>query len=295
MTRSAASHLDFDPDELITNLDREPFPIRHRLADHPLFELGRLRDLCASMPREHIEYNAAEVPLSQADDPNAVERTGLSPEETIERIEEVPSWIVLKYVDRSPEYGALLEECLGELAPLSETLLPGMGRPESFIFVSSRGAVTPFHIDPEVNFLLQIRGKKSITVFSPSDRGVVSCAQLEGFYAGAHRNLPFPEDHRGGGTTFPLEPGRGVHVPVTAPHWVKVPSVEEGGGVSVSYSITYRTRESTRRAAVFAFNHRLRGLGIVPTPYGRARTRDSVKYQLMRVGGRLRRAVARTQ
>lgn len=278
--------LQFDPDILIRDLNREPFSVSHSLAGHPLFGLRKLRDLCASLPRAHIEHSAAAGPLSQAD-PGAVLRTGLSPEDTIEQIAEVPSWIVLKYVEQSPEYARLLSACLAELKPLSESLIPGMGRPEAFIFVSSNAAVTPFHIDPEVNFLLQVRGQKAITVFSPSDRSVLSEEQLEAFYGGAHRNLPFPEAVRGRGTVFELEPGGGVHVPVTAPHWVKVDS-----GVSVSFSITYRTVESTRRAQVYALNKRMREFGITPKPYA-AGPIDNVKYQFMRAAGRVERMVSR--
>jgi cytochrome P450 len=39
----------------------------------------------------------------------------------------------------------------------SEPLAPGMCQREGFIFISSPGAVTPFHLDPEHNFLLQIK------------------------------------------------------------------------------------------------------------------------------------------
>ena len=31
---------------------------------------------------------------------------------------------------------------------------------EAFIFISSPNTVTPYHMDPEYNFLLQIRGTK---------------------------------------------------------------------------------------------------------------------------------------
>ena len=64
---------------------------------------------------------------------------------------------------------------------------------EAFIFVSSPGAVTPFHIDPEWNFLLQVRGRKIIHVFPADDRSLVSEEELERFYSGGHRNLAFRE------------------------------------------------------------------------------------------------------
>ena len=44
---------------------------------------------------------------------------------------------------------------------------------EGFIFVSSPGSVTPYHIDPERNFLLQVRGNKTMHMFDGSDRSLL--------------------------------------------------------------------------------------------------------------------------
>jgi len=40
---------------------------------------------------------------------------------------------------------------------------------QAFIFVSSPEAVTPLHMDPEHNFLLQVRGLKTLHLFDPND------------------------------------------------------------------------------------------------------------------------------
>ena len=56
-----------------------------------------------------------------------------------------------------------------------------MFRREGFIFISSPGSITPFHMDPEYNFLLQIRGEKQISIWGGKDRR---------FYQRAHsRNI----------------------------------------------------------------------------------------------------------
>jgi hypothetical protein len=57
---------------------------------------------------------------------------------------------------------------------------------KAFIFVSSPGAVTPYHVDFEYNFLLQIRGDKNITVFDAFDRSLLSEVQRERFVSGRH-------------------------------------------------------------------------------------------------------------
>ncbi len=44
-------------------------------------------------------------------------------------------------------------------------------------------------MDPEENFLLQMRGRKTMHVWDRADRSVLSELELERFFTGAHRNL----------------------------------------------------------------------------------------------------------
>jgi ribosomal protein L16 Arg81 hydroxylase len=197
---------------------------------------------------------------------------GLSAAETVRRIEECRSWMVLKNVERVPEYRELLDRCLEDVREHAEHVLPGMHMPEAFVFVSSPGSVTPFHIDPEHNFLFQVRGQKTIHVFDPADRQLVGPRELERFYAGGHRNIPFREEWQSRASSWVLNPGEGVHVPVTAPHWVR-----NGDAVSVSFSVTFRSRSSKRLADVWQMNHRLRSLGLDPAPAGASPLGDLAK------------------
>src|SRR5207249_6292485 len=114
-------------------------------------------------------------------------------------------WMVLKRTDTyDPEYRIMLDQLLDEMEPLSRPTEPGMYEREAAIFVSSPNAITPFHIDHEVNFLLQIRGCKWITVFDNTDRTVLSDEALENhFYGpGFHRNLEFRDEWQSRGTVY---------------------------------------------------------------------------------------------
>jgi hypothetical protein len=275
--------LDLEPRAFTAHFERRAFPIGHRLSAHPLFALERLLELARRLPADRIEYNAGDLGVSQ--DPRATPRTGLSAEETLRRIEHCGSWLVLKNVELDPGYAALLGGCLAELRAHTEPRAPGMRLAQGFVFVSSPGAVTPFHIDPEHNFLLQIHGCKTIHVFEPADRAVLAEEDLERFYTGAHRNLALREAWRARARPFALGPGAGVHVPVTAPHWV-----QNGQAVSVSFSVTFRSRVSERRAQVYAMNARLRRRGLRPAPYGAGALRDLLKqwsHRLLRRAGRV--------
>ena len=251
--------------------DRKPFHIRHGLADHPLFALPRLMELARRLPEAFVEYNAGALPVGVR--PQDTPRTGLSAEETVRRIAECGSWMVLKRVEQDPEYGALLDRCLDDVAREAGSAAPRMLRREGFIFLSSPGAVTPFHLDPEHNFLLQIRGSKTVSMWDRDDRFVLSEAEREKFHSAfEHRNLPWKDVFQTTAWVVPLQPGQGLHFPVAVPHWVR-----NGPEVSVSFSITFRSEGSHGRELVYRANARLRKLGLSPRPPGQSILLDATK------------------
>jgi len=260
------SLLELDSTRFSQDFNVRPFLVRHHLVDHPAFKLERLLELARRLPPETVEYNAGDLPLTQ--DPKLTPRTGLSIEETIRRITEARSWMVLKRVEVDDEYRRVLHDCLDQIVLLAPDMR--MRVRQAFVFISSPGSVTPYHIDHEYNFLLQIRGSKSISVF---DRSVLSEEEIERFYRGEHRNLVFDERRAGEAQTFELLSGNGVHVPVNAPHYVK-----NGPEASVSFSITFRTPEGDRRSSVYRVNERMRSIGINPRPVGAAPLVDRAKY-----------------
>lgn len=281
------SLLAVDASQFVTSFARRPFLIRHGLVGHPLFALERLVELGRRMPPPFVEYYAGDVPrsLTWSDTP----RNGLSVEETIRRIEESCSWMVLKRVEQDPEYRRLLDECLDELVPLCEPLDPGMHDRAGAIFISSPGAVTPYHMDREHNFLVQVRGEKRLHVFPADDRELLSERELEEHVArdSADRNLVYHARYADKDAPFLLTPGFALHVPPFAPHWV-----ENGPRVSISFSLGFVTRETARKVSVHGFNHRLRRLGVVPREYGRSSARDALKLGWMALVKRARRRLA---
>ena len=267
-------------------LFRERFPLRHfriahTLADHPLFTLERLLRLAQALPERAVEYYSGAAAVSQ--DPSTTPVTGLSLEQTVRDIAVAGSWVALKYVERDPEYRALLTECVDELRAHSERIRPGTHRLEAYIFISSPGSVTPYHFDEEHNFLLQIRGAKQVHTWTLERAGITQL-DVERIYGGGHRNQPFPDAIGPLAQTFALAPGDGLHIPVHTPHWVK-----NGDQVSVSFSVTFRSRRIARDAAVHWLNGRLRRFGLSPRPPGEAAARDIAKYWTARVAARAER------
>lgn len=267
--------------------DRKPFQIGHQLVGNPLFDLSRLIRLSQTLPEANVEYNAGNIPINMGYDSSP--RNGLSAEETIRRIAECKSWMVLKYVEHDADYRALLHECLAEVERHSEAIRPGMCLAQGFIFVSSPGSVTPYHMDPEHNFLLQLQGSKQIHLFDARDRTILSEEELERHYGGAHRNLVYRDELQTKGWRFDLKPGFGLHFPTSAPHYVR-----NGPEVSISFSITFRTPDIERRGDAHNFNAFMRSYGIQPVPVGRHPLGDHLKCIAVRAGRKVHRVLGRS-
>ena len=183
-----------------------PAALRHDLINHPLFEIGRLTQLASALPLKSVEYNAGELPVSQ--DPAKTPMNGLSAEETVRRIAENNSWMVLKNIEQDAEYSDLLNSCLDETEAAVRSATGAMYKREGFIFVSSPGAVTPFHMDPEHNILMQLRGAKTFRAYPESADAIINDEQHEAFYGdGGHRNLPYRDEFEKYVQAFEMVPG----------------------------------------------------------------------------------------
>jgi oxalate decarboxylase/phosphoglucose isomerase-like protein (cupin superfamily) len=255
-----------DRSTLLENFARKPFAVTHELVEHPLLRLERIARLAESLHESQVESNPGKVPDVLPD--GIVESVELAPGEIVRGIETNGCWIVLKKIESDPEYRALLEESLESIVPHVAHTEGGAVRKEAFIFISAPGSTTPSHIDPEHNLLLQIRGTKDMIVGAfpdPHTREV----EIERQCGGGHRNLPdLPTDS----TTFHMEPGDGVYVPIYAPHMVK-----NGPAVSISFSITFYTEESERMRGIYSMNARLRRLRLNPRRPGEHPGSDRVK------------------
>lgn len=236
----------------------EPVLLTHGLAGHPLLSLDALADLVQALPDASIEYNPGALPIGIA--PADIPSPRLGVVETIRRIGDAGSWVALKRIEAVSEYAALLRDTLGELAEIVTARTGAMLQLEGFVFISSPGSVTPFHFDPEHNVLLQIQGRKLMTVFPAEDEDLLSAEAHEAFHLGRHhRNLPWQDRFAAKGIPFELTPGTALHVPVKRPHWV-----QNGPEPSISLSVTWRSEWSYAEADARAFNAVLRKAGLTP-------------------------------
>jgi hypothetical protein len=267
-------------------------PVHHELTGHPLLQLDSLVALAGRLERTgsvraHADDATPGTSFTSAPDTHPI-RLGI--DETIRRIEESRAWMALHNIQNDPLYRGLVDEVLDHVRPMIEPKDPGMCHRAGWVFVTSPGAVTPYHLDHEHNFILQVLGKKSIHVFDPLDRAIVSERALELFHMKLSRELVvYSDEIEKKAQVFEAVPGTGAYMPTTAPHWVK-----NGDGVSITVSFTYYTARTLRQKALHRGNFALRAIGLSPRPVGDSAVRDSVKHMVFLAAdsakSRLRRA-----
>jgi hypothetical protein len=248
--------------------------VEHHLVEHPLLrheplvELGRRLEARGKV-RTHSNTATAGTPFNTAPSlhPNA-----RSAADTLTGIGAAAAWMSLLNVQSDPIYRQLVDELLDDVAPQVELRDPGMCYRGGWIFVTSPRTVTPFHIDKEHNFILQIRGSKTVYVWDHTDTEVVSERARDLFHARHERDLiVWRDEFRQRAHVFKLEPGQGAYMPSTSPHMV-----ENGDGPSVTMSFTYYTAATRRDALLHNAHYKLRTWGLEPAPVGRRPLLDAL-------------------
>lgn len=276
-TTSIAPVIAADNESLQRDFPLKPFGIRHKLSGHPLLSLERIARLASELPRDLIEYNSGDAAIDQ--DPNKVKSVDLDPVEVVKSIESAGAWMVLKRVEKSPEYRRLLEDALTSVARargFASVEDAGFSQIEGFLFVSSPNSTTPFHMDAEDNFFVQIHGDKTFAVYDNRDGSIANAEQVE-YSTTKHRNVPYNDGFASRRTEFKLKGGDGCYIPYQWPHWVKT-----AGSYSISLAITWKTAEVMRQNDLHFFNSMFRSLGFPQAAPGVNPAWDSVKLAVWR-------------
>ena len=256
--------------------------IHHNFHQHPLMQLTELanlaKELAATKQCRFIKPDSKQATPFHHDpkDPD-----GRTIEEVFRRIKEPGSWVALYNIETNPVYRAFLGEVTTSIRSLVDKQQPGMFNVGGFIFISAPPSVTPFHIDRENNFWLQVKGRKTINVWDHTDRHVVAAKTVDEFivYA-ALEEVRLKDGFRERSHEFDVGPGDGVYFPSTSPHMTRSDPgwVRPGDGVSISIGVVFYTNVTRRLANVHAWNLFLRRLGLSPSEPGKSAWLDGLKY-----------------
>jgi len=261
---------------------RRLHPLRHNIDQHPLFQLPALQELARTlMPKGQCRFLRPGTTQGSSFSHDPQHPSGWSIDEVFARMEEPGSWLALYNVQTESEYKIALWRIVDDLRPVIEPEQPGIFLVAGFIFLSAPPSVTPFHIDRENNFWLQLRGRKTMNVWDNTDRDIIPAAAVENFIAGGDQ-VPYQEAFRARSHEFNVGPGDGVYFPSTSPHMTQTDTgwVAPGDGVSVSLGVNFYTSVTRRTARVHQFNRIARRLGMSPSYPGQSPAIDAIKAPL---------------
>jgi hypothetical protein len=278
--RQASPWLQFEDQAFAAAFNVRPFLVKHRLDVHPLFDLDPLAALCRRLPRAQVRYRSGVIPADAEFDTSLDRYRGdLTLDDAIEHLESRQAYIAIYNAETDPQYRPVIEGLLGEIAGHTERIEPGLNWYSTYLFISARDSVTPYHMDREMNFLLQIRGTKTVQLWDPHDDEIMSPAQRDRLLAErGEPRPPYDPAFQRKAMTFQLAPGLGVHHPFIAPHLVTT-----GRALSISLAITFRTRQSDVWTDAHRFNHLIRTRLPIPVgAVGRSGIVDTAKARLVR-------------
>ena len=246
-----------------------------------IVEFGARHELNGRV-RTHSSDATAATPFNDAPSLHPNHRTAA---QTLADIDNSKAWMSLLNIQTDGAYRTLVDEVLDEVQPRVAAVDPGMCYRGGWIFVTSPNAVTPFHMDREHNFLVQIHGRKRIYVWDHRDQEAVSEQARDLFHASHSRKLVvWREELRSRARVFDLQPGMGAYMPSTSPHLV-----ENADNGSITASFTYYTDATRRDSMLHSAHQALRRRGIRPPDVGARPWFDAC---LARLSGAARRGAA---
>src|SRR5215469_14834753 len=256
----------------------------HDLHHDERLTLASVADLADRLPRRSVIADTAAQPLlvPQGGPPRgALERPG----DVIRDLRNANAWLTLLNVEDDPGMAELMNT---QLDQLESVMIAKQGDKQgkmrkrvAFVFVSSPNSVTPVHFDIEHSLLMQVSGKKTVSIGS-FESDAVRRREFDRYWDGSHGRIEsLPSEV----AAYTLTPGRAVYIPPGTPHWV-----HNGPDISLSVTLTYFTSATVRENRVEDFNSRLRRWHMKPQEPGRSTVVDTAKVAaigLLAIGQRL--------
>ena len=251
--------------------------LRHNYHEHPLFQLDALQELANYLfPRKQCRFISPDLKQDSSFTHYDHSLDGRDIDKVFNEIEKPGSWIALYNIEAHPTYNQLLRQMLDSVNAQSLLDQGSIFNVGGFLFISAPPSVTPFHIDRENNFWLQLSGEKEIILFDRDDRSIVAARDVENFIV--HRgldNVTLNETIAQKGVSHAMKAGEGVYFPSTTPHMTKT---EEGRSkVSISLGVVFYTDLTRKMARVHQCNNALRRMGREPRYPGQSPVADTLK------------------
>jgi len=235
-------------------MDRAGFLFDHHLVDHPALSLESLAGVIPRLSPRQVFHSSGRLSNTDNFDRAHLEhRPAAGLETALENLRTTDGYIMVRRPETDPAFKPLFDALRSEVGQL----VAAAGIPRAindamlYLFIASPNSVTPFHIDRYSTFLMQCRGSKVVTVYSPWDARVVDDEDTEHFFANTGRRPVWRPETEILGQQFDFRPGQALHIPFVAGHHVRNGSED----VSISLSIIFKTARTRQLVRAMLFNH----------------------------------------
>lgn len=200
-------------------------------------------------------------------------------EEAVDTLDVSDARIKLSGIAEYMDYGSAIRQITDEVSAAT-----GIDFHKDFypctasLFFSSPRVCTPYHIDSEFNFLVQIQGEKLFNSWNGNDREIVTPLHLENFWDG----VAFIERSQRPPRAYELKAGYGIYNPPFFPHEVYTLSMP-----SISLSLGFDPKASTE-SEIHRMNAMMKKLHLHPAPIHAHPRRDWVKSRSLRTAVQLK-------
>lgn len=258
-------------------------PLHHNFHEHPLFQVAELVKLGKELaPFEQCRFMRPRLTPASVIAHDSRHPDGRSIDEFFERLEEPGSSVALYNIEVIPRYQALLLAVVRTMQDNVESEQPDVFRVNGFVFISAPPSVTPFHIDRENNFWLQLHGHKTLNVWDHRDRSIVPADAVEDFIVTQSlKKVRFNEAFLPLGLEFNAQPGDAIYFPSTSPHMTRSKVDPERTApedrLSISIGVTFYTAATREVARIHQVNRLMRKCGLSPSYPRESPTADAIK------------------
>ena len=270
----------------LKNLGNEGGIFTHSLVDHPLLQMDEIRKLVKRTPKHQISFSAGKKPESADIGSSHIHhKSEHTIEYAIDNMENADAFLFIDSPEKDPKFNQLFQDIKFDLDAFCQKSGYHLWEARLFLFVSSPGAITPYHLDHQHTLLAQIKGTKTLNLWPAFNYDLTPPHELEVFCSRITRKFQMRDKLEHLRKPYKMVPGEGVYLPFLAPH-----SVQNNDDVSISLSMIFNTFESQKIWNSFRINHILRNrLNLSPTLPGLKPWLDELKHQSIRTIDRLER------
>ncbi|MGC1783734.1 MAG: cupin domain-containing protein [Acidobacteriaceae bacterium] len=273
--------------------ETQPFIFTHSLHQSSHFDWARLKELvrAASTPEPRRggflrepsprgSFNLGKKSIEDWGSPEFKKKI----EQAIETLDVCDARIRLSGIAEYLDYGSVVRQITEEIsAAMGINFHKDFYPCTATLFLSSPEICTPYHIDSEYNFLVQIQGDKRFHSWDGTNREIVPATHLEEFWQGVafrERTTTLP-------TVFHLKQGNGIYNPPFFPHEVYTCAMP-----SISLSLGYDPKASAE-PEIHRVNSIMKKLHLHPAPIHAHPTRDWIKSRSLRKAVQLKNLAGR--